>query len=219
MPLTKEEINRKLLHILSGCCIPAGILYIPMIPGAADCLPMVILGVMLVLSIIIEIVRFKAPAVQKLFYSMVGSMLRTEENKKLTGSTWIFASSFICSILFYRHPHISFMVLNMFILGDAVAAIVGLSMGRIKIGKKSLEGSLACFILCLILFFGVYPHIPLLLDQWNGQVPVPLIFISSLSITLFELMPWRITKNLVINDNLTVPVVTGIIMLLLYPLF
>lgn len=219
MPLTKEEINRKLLHILSGCCIPAGILYLPKIPGAADYLPMLILGVLLVLSITVEVIRFKVPAIQKLFYSMVGSMLRTEENKKLTGSTWIFASSFICTILFYRHPHISFMVLNLFILGDAVAAIVGLSMGRIKIGKKSLEGSLACFLLCLILFFAVYPHVPLLLDQWNGSIPIPLIFISSLCITLFELMPWRITKNLVINDNLTVPVVTGIIMLLLYPLF
>lgn len=215
MPLTKEEINRKLLHILSGCCIPIGILYIPKIPGVPGYLPMLILGVMLVMSITIEVVRFKVPAIQKLFYSLVGSMLRTEENKKLTGSTYIFASSFICTILFYRHPHISFMVINLFILGDAIAAIVGLSMGRIKIGKKSMEGSLACFLLCLTLFFGIYPHVPLLLDQWNGRVPVPLIFISSLCITLFELMPWRITKNFVINDNLAVPVVTGIIMLLL----
>lgn len=219
MALTKEEINRKLLHILSGCCIPAGIVYIPKIPGVADYIPMLILGILLILSIIVEVIRFNVPAIQKRFYSLVGSMLRTEENRKLTGSTWIFASSFICTIIFYQHPHISFMVLNLFILGDAVAAIVGLGMGRVKIGKKSLEGSLACFILCLILFFAVYPHVPLLLDQWNGRIPIPLICISSLCITLFELMPWRVTKNLVINDNLAVPVVTGIIMLHLYPLF
>ena len=218
MSLTKEEINRKLLHILSGCLIPMGILYIPKIPGAPGYLPMVILGVLLVLSIFIEVIRFKIPGVQKVFVSLVGSMLRTEENKKFTGSTYIFASAFICAIIFYRQPHISFMVINLFILGDAIAAVVGLSIGRIKIGKKSLEGSLGCFILCLILFFGVYPHVPLLLDQWNGRIPLSLIFITSLCITIFELMPWRITKNFVINDNLIVPVITGIIMLKLYPL-
>ena len=219
MPLTKEEINRKLLHIISGCCIPMGILYIPEIPGAPDCLPIVILGFLLGSSILIEVIRFKIPGVQKLFVSLVGSMLRTEENKKFTGSTYIFASAFICSVIFYRQPHISFMVINLFILGDAIAAVVGLSMGRIKIGKKSLEGSLGCFIFCLVLFFGVYPHVPLLLDQWNGRVPLPLIIITSLCITIFELVPWRITKNFVINDNLAVPVITGIIMLKLYPFF
>lgn len=219
MPLTKEEINRKLLHILSGCTIPMGILYIPKIPHVSQNLPMIILGILLVLSIIIELIRFRVPAVQKLFFSLVGSMLRTEENKKITGSTYIFASAFLCTILFYNQPYISCMVLNLFILGDAVAAIVGLSIGRIKIGKKSLEGSIGCFILCLILFFCVYPYVPLLLDDWNGQVPLFLIFITSFCLTVFELVPWRITKYFTLNDNLTVPIITGIIMKYLYPLF
>ncbi len=219
MPLTKEEVNRKLLHILSGCTIPMGILYIPKIPGASDSLPMIILGGLLIMSIVIEYVRFYVPAVQKIFYGMVGSMLRKEENKKLTGSTYIFASSFICTLLFTRQPYISFMVLNLFILGDAVAAIAGLSIGRIRIGKKSLEGSLACFILCLFLFFAVYPFVPLLLDEWQGRVPVPLIFITALCITVFELVPIRLSKKLILNDNLTVPIIAGFAMKYCYPLF
>ncbi len=219
MSLTKEEINRKLLHILSGCTIPAGILYIPRIPGVSESLPMIILGVMLILSIVTEYVRFNVPAVQKIFVSLVGTMLRTEEDKKLTGSTYIFASSFICTLLFAKQPHISFMVLNLFILGDAVAAIAGLSIGRIRIGKKSLEGSLACFILCLFLFFAVYPFVPLLLDEWQGRVPVPLIFITALCITVFELIPIRLSKNLILNDNLTVPIIAGFAMKYCYPLF
>ncbi len=217
MALTKEEINRKLLHILSGCAIPMGILYIPEIPVVADTVPMIILGVLFVLSVIVEYIRFNVPSVQKLFYGMVGSMLRQEENKKLTGSTYIFASSFLCTIIFARQPHISFMVLNLFILGDAVAAVVGLSIGRIKIGKKSLEGSVGCFILCLILFFFVYPSVPLLLDRWQGRVPVTLVIIASLCITLFELIPIKITSKLVLNDNLTVPVITGFVIKYLYP--
>lgn len=219
MALTKEEINRKLLHILSGCAIPAGILYIPCIPGAPAKLPMIILGVLLALSLVVEYIRFYVPSVQKIFYSFAGSMLRAEENKKLTGSTYIFASSFLCTIIFADQPYISCMVLNLFILGDAVAAVVGLSIGRIKIGKKSLEGSLGCFVLCLCLFLLVYPYVPLLLDTWAGRVPVALIVIASLCITVFELIPIRLSKSLLINDNLSVPIITGLVMKYLYPLF
>jgi dolichol kinase len=213
MALSKEEINRKLLHILSGCTIPAGILYIPLIPGASKHLPMIILGILLVSSILLEFIRFRMPAVQKVFYKFVGSMLRLEEDKKLTGATWIYASAFICTIIFREHPHISAIVLNLFILGDAVAAIVGLSIGRIKIGKKSLEGSLACFFLCLLFFFFVFPYIPLLLDTWNRKAPLLMIFCVSMSITIFELIPLKIGKKFIINDNLSVPVITGLIML------
>lgn len=219
MTLTKEEINRKLLHILSGCFIPLGILYTPKIPNIPNNLPMMILGILLLWFIAIEIIRFKIPAFQKLFFSLAGSMLRQEEDKKFTGATYIFASAFLCTILFYKQPYISFMVISMFILGDAAAAVTGLSIGRIRIGKKSLEGSLACFFLCLIMFFGVFPRVPLLLDDWRGQVPLPLIFITSLSVAVLELVPFRITKNFIINDNLYVPVITGAIMSKLYPLF
>ena len=213
MALTSEEINRKLLHILSGCAIPAGILYIPYIPGAPKDLPMIILGILLVLSLMVELIRFKMPAVQKMFYRFVGSMLRSEENKKLTGATYIYASAFICTIIFRHRPEVSFIVLNLFILGDAVAAVVGLSIGRIKIGKKSLEGSLACFVLCLLLFFFVYPSVPLLLEPWQGRLPLMLIICTSLSITVFELVPLKFGKSFSINDNLSVPVISGLIML------
>lgn len=213
MALTTEEINRKLLHILSGCAIPAGILYIPKIPRASEFLPMIILGLLLFGSILLELVRFRMPAIQKIFYTFAGSMLRSEEDKKITGATYIFASAFLCTIIFREHPHISFIVLNLFILGDAVAAIVGLSIGRIRIGKKSLEGSLACFLFCLSFFFFVFPYVPLLLDPWQGKAPVLLVLSVALSITVFELIPIKIGKNISINDNLSVPIISGLIML------
>lgn len=218
MALTKEEINRKLLHVFSGCLIPIGILYIPQIPGASNLWPVLIIGFLLIMSIIIEYIRFRVPAIQEVFFSLVGSMLRKEEKKRITGSTYIFASAFLCTILFFGKPHISFISLNLFILGDAVAAIVGLSMGRIKIGKKSLEGSMACFILCFILLFFVFPHVPLLLEEWGGKVPLFIGFTIPLSVTFFELVPIRLSKRIVINDNLSVPLITGSIIAFIYPL-
>jgi dolichol kinase len=122
-------------------------------------------------------------------------------------------------VLFFKQPQIAFMVLFMFILGDAIAAIVGMSIGRIKIGKKSLEGSLACFTLCMILLYGAFPFFPGILDQWGGKIPLLVAIGTSLAITVFELIPLRVTRNLIINDNLAVPVIAGFTMLGLFKIF
>lgn len=217
--LSREEINRKLLHVFSGTLIPAGIFYIPMIEGCSPLTPVLVLGVLTLGSITLEYLRFHNAAVQKIFIGLGAAMLRSSEKDTFTGSTYIFMSAFLCSLIFYNAPHITFIALSLFILGDAVAAIVGISVGRIKIGKKSLEGSTACFILGLLLFFFVYPQVPMLLDSWQGSVPLPLIFVTSLANTIFELFPLSFGDKIRINDNLSVPLLTGTLMLVLYPFF
>jgi len=218
MALTKEEINRKLLHVFSGTLIPAGIFYIPMINGYSSLTPALVLGALTAGSILLEYLRFHNATVQSLFTAAGSSVLRKSERNSWTGSTYIFLSAFICSVIFFKHPHISFIALSLFILGDAIAALVGISIGRIKIGKKSLEGSTACFILGLLLFFFVYPQVPHLLDKWHGSVPLALVFIASFSNMLFELFPISLGKNITINDNLSVPLITGMILLVLQPI-
>jgi dolichol kinase len=186
-------------------------LYFPKISGAPERLASMVLAVILTGSLVVEHIRFRVPALQRVFYSAVGSMLRSGEDRRLTGSTWIFASAFVCTLLFHREPHITFMVVSMFILGDAVAALVGQSVGRIRIGHKSLEGSAACLLLCLLLCAVVYPLVPSLLDVWGGRVPVPIIAAACLTTTLLELVPLRLSRRIELNDNLVVPVVTGLV--------
>jgi dolichol kinase len=224
MPLKREEILRKILHFIFGSIIPLGIFYIPFYADKYSfnllpswLLPPVILSFFLILFIVIEFLRFKNQLIQKIFYRFFGTMLRKEESHKATGATYILASSVLCSCVFKDYPHISLMVLSAFIWGDAVAALVGQSLGRIKIGSKSLEGSLACFFLCMLFFILIYPNLPHVLEKWNGKIPLLLIFISSLSITIMELFPIKIRK-FTINDNLLVPFITGIIMIALYPI-
>ncbi|MDR0307164.1 MAG: hypothetical protein LBI42_10050 [Chitinispirillales bacterium] len=217
MALRKEEITRKLLHLFA-LLMPLGIFYLPHEKfqiTISHWIPVGILGGLLFGSVVVESLRFRVPAVQKYFIKFFGHMLRQEESTKTTGSTYVIGAALICSILFINNKHISFMVLSLFILGDAVAAIVGLSIGRIKIGKKSLEGSAACFLLCMTLFYAVFPYMPFVLDPWGGSVPLLIAAVSSLSITVFELIPLKITPKVTINDNLAVPVITGGIMLLL----
>ena len=211
MGLRKEEITRKLLHLFA-LLMPLGIFYFPRW-SLPSYLSIGILAFLLGGSLIIENLRFRFPAVQKLFFTFFGSMLRDEESAKTTGSTFVIGAALLCAILFRNSPHISFMVLTLFILGDGIAAIVGLSMGRIKIGKKSLEGSAACFLLCMALFYGIFPLLPGLLDQWGNRIPFIVAVITSFAITLFELIPLKVSPKLIINDNLAVPVIAGYTML------
>ena len=213
MALRKEEIARKLLHLFA-LLMPAGIFYLPRF-GVPDAVPIGILAFLVVGSIAVESLRFRMPAVQKIFFVCFGRLLRQEEDKKVTGSTYVIAAALLCSLIFINHKYISLMVLTIFILGDAIAAIVGLSVGRIKIGRKSLEGSLACFAMCMTLFYALFPRLPWVLDAYDGKVPFLLALAASLSTTLFELIPLKITGKLTINDNLAVPVITGGIMLLI----
>ncbi|MFP4165435.1 MAG: diacylglycerol/polyprenol kinase family protein [Chitinispirillaceae bacterium] len=207
MALKKEEITRKLLHLFA-LLMPAGIFYLPKM-DFSYAYPVGILTFLLGGSIVVESLRFRVPAVQKLFFSFFGHLLRQEESSKTTGSTYVIGAALLCSVLFRNQLHIAFMVLSLFILGDAIAAIVGLSMGRIKIGKKSLEGSAACFLLCMALMYGIFPYMPGILEPWGGRVPFLMALAASLSITVFELVPLKITSGFTINDNLAVPVITG----------
>jgi dolichol kinase len=166
----------------------------------------------------VELLRFRSPLIQRMFYRISGAAMRPEEEKKMTGATYMVAAAFICSVVFIDRPYISFMVLCSFIWGDAAAALTGQSIGRIKIGKKSLEGSAGCFILCMTLFLALFPHVPHLLDNWNNHVSLAMTIAASLCITVMELFPITIVKKYVINDNLTVPVFTGIVMQVLYPI-
>ena len=226
MPLRKEEVYRKILHVFTGIIVPGLILYIPRYAPSFSWAPewlsprlyspaLALLAA--AVFTMVELLRFRSPFVQTLFYRVGGAALRPEEAKKMTGATYIVYSALLCSIVFVNHPSLSFMALCAFIWGDAAAALVGQAVGRTKIGNKSLEGSLACFVLCMALFTGGYKLVPHLLDEWQGRVPLLLALAGSLCITVMELFPARITKNFSINDNLTVPVITGIALQLLYP--
>jgi dolichol kinase len=227
MALRREEVMRKVLHVIFGAVIPAGILYIPSYAATltwlpkeipAQLYPTLILAVCLVGFVVGEFLRLRVAAVQGIVHKAIGSMLRHEEAKRVTGATWINASALLCSIIFYNAPYISAMVLSLFIWGDAAAALVGQSIGKTKIGKKSLEGSLACLALCVCMFFFIFPYIPHMLDTWNNHIPVAIVCIVSLCITVMELIPIRIGAHVTINDNLIVPVVSGIVMQVIYPL-
>jgi len=216
--LTKQELNRKLLHLIA-LLMPVGIFYVPKINGVSKWIPPLVLGVLFFGAVLLEKMRFKYPKIQILYLRCFHSLLRNQEKKKMTGATYIIGGALVCAIVFIDAPHISFMTLTLFILGDGVAAIVGISIGRIALFGKTIEGSLACFGLCMTLFAVLFPHVPFLLEDWRGAPPFSLMIITSLAITIFELIPIKITRTHTLNDNLYVPVIAGLVLDRLQPFF
>ena len=216
MSLTLEEINRKLLHGFA-VALPAGIFYGPDLLVLPPWSPAPIIGAMLILSLVIETLRFRSPALGALFSKCFGPMLRAEEDTKLTGATYVFGGSFLCSLIALQGPVASaaaFLGLTIFILGDAAAALVGKAIGRIRIGGKTLEGSLGCFALCVFLAAVVFPRLPTFSDVW-GELPLLQVVVLSALVAVLELFPIRLGR-FVLNDNLYVPVLTTLVALALH---
>ncbi|MFO7965656.1 MAG: hypothetical protein R6U50_17150 [Desulfobacterales bacterium] len=210
--LKREEINRKLLHIVA-LLMPIGIFYVPVLTPCSKWTGPAVLAGLFTASIFLEELRLKNRGIRERFTAWFGTLMRQDEKQRATGATFIIGGALICSVVFVDSPHISFIVLTLFIIGDAAAALVGQSLGRIPIFGKSLEGSMACFTACMILFAVVFPHVPLLERQWqSGHIPISSMIVTSLAVTILELVPIRITKHLLLNDNLYVPVAAGLIM-------
>ena len=180
-----KELLRKSTHI-SGLIIP--IIYV----FAQKSVMLLIVGSLAGIAITVELVKWLYPPFGELFFRLFKPILRTHERKgAITGATYFIVSTLLCIIFF--ETHLAIVCIFFMVLGDTAAALIGKKWGRTKlIGKKSLEGSTACFTICaMISLFWLNPIVGL---------------IGALVATLAELLPLRI------NDNLTVPLISGTVM-------
>ena len=98
--------------------------------------------------------------------------------------------------------------------GDAAAAVVGKAFGRMKIGGKTGEGALGCFLLCMALACWVFPSLPDFLAKWGTPFTVLQMLVIATSVSLLELFPIRIGR-VVLNDNLYVPALDSLLGLMI----
>ncbi|MCK4414086.1 MAG: phosphatidate cytidylyltransferase [Candidatus Eisenbacteria sp.] len=184
-----REIGRKTIH-LSGVSIPIGYYFIEEPLGRA------ILATLTVLSFVIEVVRLNEPRMRSFFYIFFGRLIRDHERYNLLGGTYLLLSSLIC-VYAFRKP-VAVAALGFLIVGDSVAALVGRSIGRTRIFGKTLEGSLACLLVCI----GIAWLIPEL--GWHERI------VGAVMATLIELLP------IPLDDNLRIPLAAGFAMTLIH---
>jgi dolichol kinase len=193
-----SEFRRKTFHLV-GLLVP-GIYYYGLkfnfLGKQKACL---IVGVLGFLSLSIDLLRLNSKKFNEFILNRLGHIMRKKESARISGSTYYMIGSFFTMVLF--NPTIAIVSLLFLDLGDLAAAMVGIPYGRTKIYHgKSLEGSIACFLVCVIIGISVFSHHIRLYEY--------ITVFGALAATLTELFLDQI------NDNLTIPLISGLIMTL-----
>jgi dolichol kinase len=186
--LLASELKRKAIH-LASLVIPVGY-YLSPDSWHRDWERALLASV--IVSLAIEVFRLNHPRTRNLFRHFFGELLRNHEEASLLGSTYLLIACLL-SIHLFPKP-IAVLALCFLIVGDTVAAIVGKSAGRIRIFGKTLEGSLACLLIC----FGITLFLP--------EVPFHVAIVGALVATIFELLP------IPLDDNFRIPLSAGFAM-------
>jgi hypothetical protein len=64
----------------------------------------------------------------------------------------------------------------------------------------------------MLFFYAVFPFVPGLIQLPGHRLPLIVTLATSFTITLLELVPLRIAPKLIVNDNLAVPVIAGLVL-------
>jgi dolichol kinase len=186
--LLASELKRKAIH-LASLVIPVGY-YLSPDSWHRDWERALLASV--ILSLAIEVFRLNHPRTRNLFRHFFGELIRNHEEASLLGSTYLLIACLL-SIHLFPKP-IAVLALCFLIVGDTVAAIVGKSVGRIRMFGKTLEGSLACLVIC----FGITLFLP--------EVPFHVAIVGAVVATIFELLP------IPLDDNFRIPLSAGFAM-------
>lgn len=211
----QEEVNRKLLHILV-VCFPLVIFYWPIYSiFSREWMVAASFGLLCCASVV-EYLRFRNGAFSQWFSRSFGSMLRENESSQLTGGFYVVAAILLCSVTSLYSESMaasSFLAFTLFIIGDAAAALVGKAVGRVKIGQKTMEGAVGCFLICLTLCWLVFPHLPLFADLWGKEITWGNAIALSAAVAILELFPIQY-RGISMNDNVYVPPLVSVFAML-----
>jgi dolichol kinase len=180
----KLELQRKSIH-LAMIVIPLWVYFTPKNWG--------LLGLIIATSatVVGDLLRLTDRRLRGFFLRLFRSLIRSHEEEHLLGSTYFMIAALLC-VLAFDEP-IAIAALTFLIIGDTVAAIVGKRFGRPRYWGKSIEGSMACFVACLIIGAG------LLDNMW-------VIIVGALTAAIAEALP------VPMDDNMRVPIVSGLAM-------
>jgi len=188
-----KELKRKIIHLI-GLLIPICYYFF----RERDPIAIIILLSLTAIYFFLELLRLTNKRAQRYFLTHFSSLLRTHEKQKITGTGYYLLSGLLSVSLFKKELAIA--CLSFLVLGDMFAAIIGTRFGHKKIiAGKSLEGSLACFIVCLVIGLFIAWLFP-------NYLNLKIIAIGAFVATIVELLP------LGLDDNLTIPLISGLVM-------
>jgi dolichol kinase len=184
-------LKRGLFHFFGVLVVPLAALFLPRL------VLLISLGVATFIVVTFEFIRLRVPVVNRWFIFVFKPLLRKKETSRFTGTSYSLTGALIAFLAFPRD--IAVLALVFLAVGDSAATIVGKKLGKTRLlGQKTLEGSLACLVSCIIVgLIGYYAGL---------EVALLTVLVGSLGATVAEAVP------LPINDNLILPLFAGLVM-------
>jgi dolichol kinase len=138
----RRESARKLFHGLSA-------LYALLFSMAGRGPTLWALGTALALAAGLEAARLRIPSLNRRLIEAFGGLHRSKEETRPSGIFWSLAGCFLAALLI-PEPDIARTAMLYLAVGDGLAGLAGGKWGHARLGLKSLEGSLACFLGCWV---------------------------------------------------------------------
>lgn len=158
-------------------------------------LGLIVIGIVSLCFIGLDIFRFLHKGTNILLTEKTTAIFRKGEEKKFSTMTIFLISTFIIVLIFDLEIAITSLIFLVF--GDMFGKIFGLAYGRHKIFEKTLEGTLAYFGSVIIFAYILYTGL---------DVPLLILISGGIAAPLIELLP------IGVNDNFTVPIISGAVM-------
>jgi len=154
-----------------------------------------ILGSVTLVLVVFDIFRLMHKKTNELLKTKVKALLRKNEIKTFSSFTIFFVALFITLLIFPKE--VAFIASSFLIYGDIFGKLFGLAFGRHKILNKTLEGTLAYIGSVLIMGYVLYTSL---------EISLIVLILGSILAPLVEML------SMTLNDNFTVPLITGSIM-------
>jgi dolichol kinase len=150
--------------------------------------------------VLVDFLRLHVNGIKEAFFLFFGSFLRRHEIRRLSGASYLLLGCLITSLL-YSKP-IVVAACAYIIVGDTFAAIFGQNIRSPRIFQnKTVLGSIG--------FLGASLVTAYLLHSITGTLPLSHLIIGAIAASVIEAFP------LPLDDNFSVPIITGFVMSLL----
>ena len=116
---TAPPLGRRLFHLIAGSGIPLAGIFAPQPELAAS------VAVLALISLGLDLVRFRMAGLNRLFLRWLAPLLKHDEDRKITGASYMLAAALIAFLIFDRQ--VAVLALLFLALGDPAAALVGSS--------------------------------------------------------------------------------------------
>jgi len=182
----RGELPRRLFHVFGSLAIGVAGLVIP------DRLFLPLLISAVVGFVGLDAARFFSPRVNRWFLRVFHVMMRDREKARITGASYV-ALGAVLAFFLYDNV-VAAMAVCFLAVGDPVSGVIGGKWGGLLTRKKSLASSAGCLAVCLAVA-AVF--------ACGLGVPIGVAGIGAFFAAVIESLP------LPVDDNLTIPVVSG----------